>query len=368
MDCIKCKMPLPDGSEFCCWCGKPQKEEKRAKKNPNGNGSVRKLSGNRKKPWTAQLPLSAGRQYIGYYATKREAIKALGDALSKTAALGEYYNYTVSDIYKAWSGTAFRDLSEKSVKAYEQAYKKLSLVYDKKMRDIRAADIQYIIDENAEHSEACYKIKVLYSQLCRFAMSIDLINQNYSQFLKLPKGEKSEKKIFTPEHIKRLFARADTNDTAKAVLILIYSGMRVGELIDMRIKNVDIRNEYMIGGNKTEAGKNRLFPFHNAVSEYIKYFYIKNREYGYLITSPERKKMSYKNFRDRYFKPLLKEIGADGLTFHSARHTFATLGQAAGIAPEDMIRLIGHTNYKTTTENYIHQNLEKLRSAINKIK
>lgn len=370
MDCIKCKMPLPDGSEFCCWCGSKQTEPKRAKKSPHGTGTVRKLSGNRRKPWIALLPNSANKQYIGSFATRKEAVKALSDALSNSKTLDKY-NITFSQLYSEYTETHFKNLTASGKNSVKASYKYYEPLYDAKFRDIRTDSVQPIINRafaDGKSKATCKKIKQLYGALCKYAMQFDIINKNYADFVELPKEEKSEKKIFTKEQIEELLKRADTDDTAKAVLILIYSGMRVGELIDMKIENVDLENQYMIGGNKTEAGKNRLFPFHNAVSEYIKYFYIKNREYGYLITSPERKKMSYKNFRDRYFKPLLKEIGADGLTFHSARHTFATLGQAAGIAPEDMIRLIGHTNYKTTTENYIHQNLEKLRSAINKIK
>lgn len=367
-NCIKCGQPIPEGAGFCCWCGKMQSKPQRAKKSPHGSGTIRKLSGtNRAKPWVALLPCSANRKCIGSFATRKEAVKALSEVIEKTASIGEYYEYTFSDIYNSWSDTAFRDLSVKSIKAYEQAYAKLERVYNKKMRDIRAADIQSVIDENIEHSGACYKLKVLYSQLCKFAMSVDVINQNYSQFLKLPKSQKTEKLIFTNEHISRLKAKANSNDTAKIVLILIYSGMRIGELIDMRIDHVNITENYMIGENKTEAGKNRIFPFHNAIIDYIKYFYNKNKDNVYLVVSPEKKKLSYKNFRDRYFEPLMTEIEANGLTLHSTRHTFATLGQAADIAPEDMIKLIGHTDYKTTTENYIHQNLEKLRNAINKI-
>lgn len=67
------------------------------------------------------------------------------------------------------------------------------------------------------------------------------------------------------------------------------------------------------------------------------------------------------------FYPFLESIGITGITPHCTRHTFATLGQSVGIASEDMIKLMVHTDYTTTTENYIHQNLETLRKAINKI-
>ena len=52
---------------------------------------------------------------------------------------------------------------------------------------------------------------------------------------------------------------------------------------------------------------------------------------------------------------------------HSTRHTFATMLQAKGAKPEDLIRVIGHSDYKTTTENYIHQNIDTLSEMIEMI-
>ena len=54
-------------------------------KNPNGYGTIRKLSGNRRKPWAVLAPQSSSeyslekqRKLIGCYATRAEAMTALG--------------------------------------------------------------------------------------------------------------------------------------------------------------------------------------------------------------------------------------------------------------------------------------------------
>ena len=54
MECIKCKKDIPDGSVFCCWCGKQQQTpQRKALKRANGTGTVYKLQGRRTRPWVA---------------------------------------------------------------------------------------------------------------------------------------------------------------------------------------------------------------------------------------------------------------------------------------------------------------------------
>lgn len=63
-----------------------------------------------------------------------------------------------------------------------------------------------------------------------------------------------------------------------------------------------------------------------------------------------------------------ERLGITRKSPHSTRHTFATLLQAKGAKPEDLIKVIGHADYETTTENYIHQNIDKLSEMIELLK
>ena len=55
------------------------------------------------------------------------------------------------------------------------------------------------------------------------------------------------------------------------------------------------------------------------------------------------------------------------ITPYSARHTFATLAYRAGVDKNVLIRMIGHTNFKTTQKFYIHSELEIMLSEATKI-
>ena len=368
MLCIKCKKEIADGSAFCNWCGKKQAVEKRkSRKRANAQGSVYKLPGNRTRPYVAVLPAkynkegAKSQQYLGYYTSKTDALNALNNAVSSN--ITDRINYTLSMVYTEWSKSSYPELSLKSVKAYKTAYNHLEILHNKKMRDIRANDVQIIIDTMSDKVDACKKIRVLYSQLCKYAMSLDIITQNYSQFIKIKSKEKKEKEVFTIEEIRLLQDNRD-NDTVKIILILIFTGLRIGELFDITSDNVYLQDNppRMIGGKKTEAGTNRLIPIHSAIVDYIKYFYCKNQKY--LIGNSKGERMDEKNFRERDYYPLLKQLGIERKTPHCTRHTFATMLQAKGAKPEDMIKVIGHTDYKTTTENYIHQNIDTLYKMV----
>lgn len=373
MLCVKCKKEIADGSAFCNWCGKKQAvEKKRSRKRANSQGSVYKLSGNRTKPWIAIMPCkydregNATRTVLGYYSTKTEALNDLNNAV--TVNVSNRVDMTMEKCYEEWSAPYFKELQESRIATYKSVWKKLKPLYKKRIKDLRANDIQKIIDDISKDGEkvsVSYEIKVLYGLLCRYAMSLDIIYQDYSKFIKLPKVEKSEKKVFTGEQIDQIYSLAKSgNETAMIICILIYTGFRIGELFGIKREQVNINEMYMIGGEKTEAGKNRLIPFHDKIISFIKYFYNQHNEY---LVTYNGKQVTPKHFRVNMFYPFLKSIEITGITPHCTRHTFATLGQSVGIVPEDMIKLMGHTDYTTTTENYIHQNLETLRKAINKI-
>ena len=84
----------------------------------------------------------------------------------------------------------------------------------------------------------------------------------------------------------------------------------------------------------------------------------------YLIPNTKGGMTHYRRFKDDKYFPLLEKLGVKRRTPHCTRHTFASGLQAKDTKPEDIIRLMGHTDYKTTSENYIHQQLEQLKNSI----
>jgi integrase len=143
---------------------------------------------------------------------------------------------------------------------------------------------------------------------------------------------------------------------------------------------VHLSDGYVIAGEKTDAGKDRIIPLPPNIPEISGFFakWIKEAEPdGRLFAG------SVSRFRDNIFYRPLVELGmisgtftANGvsrltkephLTPHSTRHTFASLSVAAGMQPENLQKIIGHANYTTTADIYVHTEAEQLRAEMAKL-
>lgn len=376
--CKKCKKEIPDGSVYCCWCGKKQITVKRRRaKRANGTGHIHKKNG----MYEAYAPSAKDKthgKYIGIYKTVSEAQTALEKF--KKGEISSLQTKTVKDVYEMWSDIHFRTLTSSGEQGYKSAWNYLKPIENQKMRDVKTADFQMCIDLCAENygRSSCEKVKQLCSQLCKYSMQNDLITQNYAQFLVLPKEEKKEKSIFTDEELSILWENSQ-DPNVQLILILCYTGLRLGELITIKKENVYLSDDknYIIGGIKTEAGKNRIIPINKCILPFVTNLYNNSQnEYLYHVEA--------KTFRNNVFYFTLAKLGFidqpirnkktnkleyknPRLTPHCTRHTFASLAVRSNISPESLKLLLGHASYSTTVDHYVHENFEQLDKSIHQM-
>ena len=354
MECIKCKKDIPDCSVFCCWCGKQQQApQRKALKRANGTGTVYKLQGRRTRPWVA----AKGKTIIGYYDKKTAALDAL--ARLQGRSIDEIYNWTFKQVYEAWKDEHFRDIGAKGIESYERAYDVFESLHDRKFRELRTADYQIVIDKYSDKSHSLLsKFKQLATQMSQWGIRQELITTNFASFIKLPENVKKEKEIFSEEDIQKL--EADGSQAAKLALMMVYTGMRIGELFGLRTENV--HETYVIGGEKTEAGRNRIIPIRSEGRKYFAEF--KGRAKGELLISGYAGQKVVANFRKRDYYPLLERLGISKKTPHATRHTFASWAVANNIKPELLQKMLGHADYSTTANIYEHFDIDQLVNAI----
>lgn len=379
MVCKKCKKQIEDDSVYCRFCGGKQTREKnKTLKRANGTGCVKKLIGRRKKPWVVLITKNGEQVPLSYHEKRTDALNAL-NAVSPES-ISDRYSQTIEDIYNDWKVLHFKGLTKSGEQGYKTAWLYFESIKDIKMRDAKTDTFQACINAATEkgHTRAvCEKIKQLASQICKFAMQSDLINKNYAQFLILPKPTTKEKEIFTDDEI-AILKTHDYDERAKIVLSLIYSGFRIDELLSLESENVFIDDRYMVGGLKTEAGKDRVVPISDEIYSYIKSWHesaVKGKT-KYLITNNNGNKMDVKNFRSRDFYPLLEELNIQHhvdqehparLTPHCCRHTFASLAVKAAVKPEVLQAIMGHADYSTTADVYVHQDITELIKGMQRI-
>lgn len=354
MQCVKCKKDIPDGSAFCCWCGKKQEAQPRKTvKRANGTGTVYKLQGRRTRPWVA----AKGKTIIGYFDKKTSALEALARLHGRS--IDEIYNWTFKEVYDAWKDEHFREISERGIESYKWAFDILKPLHNRKFRELRTADYQEVIDKYRDKSYSTLsKFKQLATQMSQWGIRQELITTNFASFIKLPENVKKEKDIFSAEEIEAL--EKDGSQEAKVVLMMIYTGMRIGELFNLRVENV--HETYVIGGEKTKAGRNRIIPIRSEGRVFFAEF--KQRATNELLISGYSGQKIAANFRKRDYYPLLDRLGISKKTPHTARHTFASWAVANNIKPELLQKMLGHADYSTTANIYEHFDIDQLIDAI----
>ncbi|MCH5251852.1 MAG: site-specific integrase [Lachnospiraceae bacterium] len=346
---------------------------------PNGFGNVSRLPGNRRKPYRARLTIGynmddTGKRHqqfktIGYYETREEGIIALANYRQNPYELNDP-DITFEDIYNKWSKEHFRKISKKNIQGYATAYSICHPLYNMCFTELRRTHMQHIIDSCGKNYPSLKKLKILFSQLYKFAMQNDLCEKDYSKFLDINqyKGRNPnsyERIPFNQEEIAQLWNLKNSDRYSTIVLMLIYSGCRISELLDLKKTNVNLEERWFyIEEAKTDAGV-RFVPISEKVYPFFEQWYHLN-DCPYLISSVKKQHLLYRNYYDTYWKPLMKSLNMQHRP-HDTRHTCVSMMATAGVDDKLIKKIIGHKGQNLTEVVYTHFELQELIDAINRI-
>lgn len=331
---------------------------------PNGYGGISKLSGKRRRPWVVRLTDSysitdgkttQNRKTLGYYETRAKALAALAEYNKKPYDI-DAAGVTFAEIYELWI-VGKKNVTERSRKRFGTMFDHSKPLHKRTFRSLRASDMQVILDNAGLGYATQRQLISLWQQMYNYAVANDIADKDYAKYVHVTVPEpESRRKPFSEDEMSQLRAIADTKPYADVILILIYTGWRIGELLAMDCSDIDTTEWTMKGGSKTEAGKNRIVPVHESIKPYIKK-YMASRERGKFL--PE---ITYSKF-NVIFKDICTHCGIDH-TIHDTRHTFATRADNFGMNKICIQRLMGHASQGVTDKVYTHKDLEQLRKAI----
>lgn len=353
-------------------------------KNPNGYGATYKLPGRRRKPWVARITTgwktviaTRGKrkgqevprqvyQIIGYFETRQQARDAL--ALHRVSPAAPKVNMTLAEVYAEWSAGKYKYISKATENNYRAAWKYMAKYEKAKFADLRAGHWQEVIDtckEQGLSKSSIEKIRTLAVMLSDHAMKNDIINKNYATLVDMPKFETVKKERFTDLEVLQMEKKAADVPWADTVLILIYTGLRISEMLGLTRFNIDMDKQVITGGIKTDAGKDRVIPIHPKIKAYVQTWLDRNGDA--LICNDQGKKISAKKYREDYYYPALDAMEIRRLTPHACRHTFCSRLADAGVDPLYIKELAGHAQYSFTADKYTHPDFERLKQAISKL-
>lgn len=360
-------------------------------RNPNGYGSVVKLSGKRRKPFAARVTIdwkigedkvTQKYKYLGYYSTRKEATIALAEynagkpienhQIAKYKTFGEVFNEFI-----AWKAdpNSQNPISASQEKAFNDYYKKFSNIHNTSLAYIGVDNVQPVFDDVRDKSKSyVLKLKSTLSQVYAYAIRKGYIDYNLADRIDVYYTESEEEmhKPFTDEEIAILWDRQDLV-CCQFCLIAVYSGMRPSEILGIRNENIHMDEDYLIGGGKTKAGTNRIIPIHSKIKPLLaSYFapnsvFLLNGDNLSINVKNSEKYVELRRFKDKFWKEL-EIIGIKDHLPHDGRHTFATLADRYKLTPAIIKQIMGHSLNKDVTESvYIHRTPELLKNEIEKI-
>jgi len=256
-----------------------------------------------------------------------------------------------------------RQVSKNTLVSYERDINQLVAhlnQVDKKMVDATSKDLQsYIVymqtvgKSNATISRSVASIKAFY----KYLLKNKVVEENIAEGLVAPKVEKKELSILTPREVECLLEQPNSSDLKgqrdKAMLEVLYAtGIRVTELISIKISDVNLHSGYI---KVKKKNKERTIPVGNValkcLSDYVENvrpLLIKTEEEETLFINANGQKMT----RQGFWK-ILKQYKDQAkiekeLTPHTIRHSFAVHLLQNGAEVKMVQEILGHTDVAST--------------------
>lgn len=216
------------------------------------------------------------------------------------------------------------------------------------------------------------------------------------------KKPNSKEKVLSIDCIKKILNAAEYSDTYRPMIImLLHTGIRIGELLALSWSDIDTANKilhvqnslslefdedengelinkhYEIGDTKTVCSV-RSVPIDDCVLEALDEWHrymidksiykraVNHNNQNIIFVNQFGKLRSYQSLLKGFMRFLRSNgLGDEHITFHMFRHTYASILQSAGVDINIIRELLGHTDIKTTANIYVKADIAPQIRAVN---
>ena len=368
MQCIKCGVELPDGAVFCHMCGRkqtpPAPKRQRTKARGNGTGTAYK----RGKTWTARVVLGYyvgddGKRHArtanrGGFATKKEALDYIPKLKAEAASNA---TLTLSGYWEFYEAKKLPELSRDKQTAYRIAWRRWAALATRKLEDLKIETLQAAMDEAATTYYTARDMKNLMSHFYKHGLANQTVSVNLAQYLQLPPANASEQTPFSAEELDLLWKDFAAGNTFTGyILLMIYTGMMPGELLQAKKEHIDWDGKQIRGaGLKTATRKAAPIVLADVILPVLRV----------LVDTSHGEKLIHIN-KDNFYKEYyatLERIGTRRLPPYSCRHTTGTDLAKAAVPAFTIQKIMRHAKI-TTTQHYTHMDATDALSGVNALK
>ncbi len=264
-----------------------------------------------------------------------------------------------------------RKLSDNTLKSYLNDLKEFDIYFNQDLKNKSYKDIQnYLSTIQDKNTRTISHYITVINSFYTFLVNDGIIKENPCTNIKSPKLPKTLPNFLTEEEVDKLLdinLKTPYDYRNKAMLEILYAtGLRISELCNLKITDVDMNNEIIRVYGKGK--KERIIPVSDYalsfLDRYIKLYrneILKDKISDYLFISNVQDKIS----RQGFFKIIKKECSRAGIeknvSPHVLRHSFATHLLKHGADLRVIQELLGHEDI-STTQIYAHLVNEKIKS------
>ncbi len=226
-------------------------------------------------------------------------------------------------------------------------------------------------------------VSVLKNSLRR-ARTSGVVSMEFSNHILLPRMHEKAVECFSALEQKKIetYILSRKKKRLFGILLCFYTGLRVGELLALQWKDVDLKrgtlrvsgtchDRWGMGGFCKEldspktATSARVIPIPYSFLKHLRVYKKECKDRKFVVSGKE-KEISIRSYQ-RSFELLLKRLKLPHRGFHAIRHTFATRALECGMDVKTLSEILGHNNPTVTLKRYAHCLYEHKSAMMNRL-
>lgn len=283
-------------------------------------------------------------------------------------------------VEKDWQRVIFPTMKYATQRSYEYVLGShvLPVLGGLPLREISRERIQRLLNEKMEAGyawETVRHIRYYLSKVLGTAEEWEFLDENPVRKTKLPRrSRRKAKTVLTPEQFQRLLIILP-EPSRSLVQLLTSTGVRIGELLALRWRHVDLERQVLqieeavyeghFDDPKTEPSV-RPVPLGPRAADLLA-TRGPGRPSELVFSTRKGKPLDRRTLLHRQLKPACRKLGIAGVSWHSLRHANATLHDTARTPLGTLQALLGHAPGETTREVYLHAYWSECRNAAEKV-
>lgn len=332
--------------------------------------------------------------------TEARARELIAEIVERTT--GESLNFfTVRSWFEDWIAGKTLSKTDSTAARYAQAARCfvdfLGPKADKHLETLRTADIARFFKEERSKGKSLttveLSLKVVKSVLSA-ATRLAVLKVNPADGFEMPKEESDsvEREVFSPEEVKRLIDAADSDDWKNVIRLSYFTGMRLGDCVNLTWGNVDLANRVIEFIQRKTAGRARVggkgpkrvaVPLHGELEAALsKLEGADGSPKAFVFPSLAGKTSAGRSGLSMAFSRIMERANVDAgvrrekqgeagrtvraRSFHALRHSFNTALANKGVPIEHRAKMLGHAS-KSMTEHYTHGMIDALRDSLDQL-